>query len=54
MSNSEDRDFKRRSGRAYAHFGPFIWIAVLLTFWFVVSEWRMLPEMVSATMAALP
>jgi hypothetical protein len=31
-----------------------MWIAVLLGCWFVIGEWKMLPEMVSATMAALP
>ena len=33
---------------------PLVWIAVLLASWFVIVEWKMLPDMVSATMAALP
>ncbi len=43
-----------RTRRLYAQFGPVVWIAVLLGAWFVIGEWRVLPEMVNATMAALP
>jgi hypothetical protein len=31
-----------------------LWIAVLLGCWFVIGQWSVLPDMVSATMAALP
>ena len=44
----------RRSGRSYAHYGPVVWIVVLLALWFVIAEWRVLPEVISYAMAALP
>ena len=44
----------RRSGRSYAHYGPVVWIVVLLALWFVIAEWRVLPEAISHAMAALP
>jgi hypothetical protein len=31
-----------------------MWIIALLAFWFVIAEWRVLPEVISHTMAALP
>ena len=52
LSNADSRRTGLR--RSYAHFGPVIWIAVLLGAWFLIGEWKMLPDMVGATMAALP
>jgi len=34
--------------------GPVVWIAVLLVSWIVIVDWRIVPEMVTATMAAIP
>jgi hypothetical protein len=38
-----------RPRRSNARFAPVVWIAVLLASWFVIVEWRMLPDVVSAT-----
>jgi hypothetical protein len=56
MDGSQKSEFGRRRGasRHYAQFAPVVWIAVLLACWLVIVEWKMLPELVSATMAALP
>jgi hypothetical protein len=54
MDRLHDTHLKQRPRRSHAHFAPLIWIAALLACWFVIGEWKMLPEMVSATMAALP
>jgi hypothetical protein len=56
MDGSHDTDTRRtsRTRRSYAPFGPVLWIAVLLGCWFLIGQWNMLPDMVSATMAALP
>jgi hypothetical protein len=45
---------RRRSARNRAHYGPVLWIVLLLAAWFVIAEWRMLPEVISKAMAALP
>jgi hypothetical protein len=45
---------RRRSARSRAHYGPVVWIVLLLAAWFVIAEWRMLPEVISKAMAALP
>ena len=45
----------KREGRArHAQFATVLWIAVLLGSWLVIVEWKMLPDLVNATMAALP
>ena len=44
----------RRASRSATQFIPVVWIAVLLALWFLIVEWKMLPELISATMAALP
>jgi hypothetical protein len=31
-----------------------VWIVLLLAFWFLIAEWKMLPEVIGATLAALP
>jgi hypothetical protein len=56
MDRLPDRNSNRpRAGdRPYPGLGPAIWIAILLACWAVIAEWRMLPELVSAAMAALP
>jgi len=42
----------RREGHLGA--GPVIWIAIMLAAWLAIAEWRTVPELVNATMAALP
>lgn len=56
MNGSRNTETKRTNGarRSHAQLGPVVWIAVLLASWLVIVEWKMLPDMVSATMAALP
>ena len=56
MNQPRDRDAARprRAGRNHTPIGAVLWIALLLVSWFVIVEWRMLPDVVSATMAALP
>jgi hypothetical protein len=44
----------RHVRRGYAQFVPVMWIVFLLASWLVIVDWRLLPDMVSATMAALP
>jgi hypothetical protein len=44
----------QRSGLGAAHYGPVVWIVVLLALWFVIAEWRGLPEIISYATAALP
>jgi hypothetical protein len=43
----------RRLGRGHPEWGPVIWIAILLTSWLVIAEWRMLPELMNAALAAI-
>jgi hypothetical protein len=49
-----DRSHQKGRKRGHPQFLPIVWIAVLLGFWVAVVEWQMLPDLVSATMAALP
>ena len=53
-SHNTGSERRRRPRRSHAQFAPVVWIAVLLASWFVIVEWKMLPDMVSATMAGLP
>ncbi len=53
-SHNRGSERSRRTRRVRAQFIPFVWIAVLLASWFVIAEWQMLPDVVSATMAGLP
>jgi hypothetical protein len=43
----------RRAGRSHRRLAPIVWIVILLASWLLIVEWRDLPELVSATMAAL-
>ncbi len=45
---------RRRTRQSRTQFIPFVWIAVLLASWFVIAEWQILPDVVSATLAGLP
>ncbi len=54
MDGSHNEGLKRRAGRSHAQLAPVVWIAVLLASWLIIVEWKMLPDLVSATMAALP
>ena len=47
-------DRSRRTARTYAQIVPVVWIVVLLAAWFVIVDWKVLPDLVNATMAALP
>jgi hypothetical protein len=53
-SQFEPSKRQRRSGRSHIHYGPVVWILVLLAGWFVIVEWHVLPAVISHTMAALP
>jgi hypothetical protein len=53
-SHSTGSERPRRAARSYAQFIPVVWIVVLLASWFVIVDWKMLPDLVNATMAALP
>jgi hypothetical protein len=44
---------QRRVGASHALLAPVAWIAVLLAAWLLIAEWRMLPDLITATMAAL-
>jgi hypothetical protein len=46
-----DPDRKRRTGLNRAQFAPVVWIAVLLASWFLIVDWKMVPDLF---MAALP
>jgi hypothetical protein len=45
---------QRRAARNHVPLGPVLWITVLLASWFLIVEWKMLPDVVTATMGALP
>ena len=44
----------RRTTRGHTQFAPVVWIVVLLALWIALVDWRTLPDLVNATMAALP
>ena len=52
--HNTSRQGLKRPRRNLAQVVPVVWIMILLGLWFVIGEWKMLPEMVTATMAALP
>jgi hypothetical protein len=43
----------RPTGLQNAYYGPVMWIAILLTGWYAMAEWRSLPSLISSAMAAL-
>jgi hypothetical protein len=45
---------RHRRARRRAELVPVVWIAILLASWLIVADWKMLPDLVSATVAALP
>ena len=54
MDRVHERGSNRSRREGHIGLGPVIWIAILLAAWLAIAEWRLLPEMVNATMAALP
>ena len=54
MGKREETGGPGRSGPRHVYYGTVAWIAVLLGCWFVISQWPMLPTLISTTMAALP
>jgi len=56
MDKQSDRrsDRSRRGGRNSPEWGPVIWIAILLASWLLIVQWKTLPELMTATMGALP
>jgi hypothetical protein len=56
MGKPSDRgsDGSRRGGRNSPEWGPVIWIAILLASWLLIVQWKTLPELMNATMGALP
>ena len=53
-SHSSGSQPPRRAGRGHAQLIPLVWIVVLLASWFVIVDWKMLPDLISAAMGALP
>ena len=53
-SHSSGPQPPRRAGRGHAQLIPVVWIVVLLASWFVIVDWKMLPDLISAAMGALP
>ncbi|MEJ0020610.1 MAG: hypothetical protein WDN25_29495 [Acetobacteraceae bacterium] len=53
-SHSRRHDRPGRGPRTTGQWAPILWIVILLVAWFVIVEWEMLPNLISATMAALP
>ena len=49
-SHNPGSERPRRTRRSHAQFIPVVWIAVLLASWFVIVEWKMLPDVVGAAM----
>jgi hypothetical protein len=54
MGLRETESERQRRGSVHSQFGPLVWIAILLASWFVIVDWRALPDLASATMAAIP
>jgi hypothetical protein len=55
MDRSPEAGFNRSRGIGHHHMlGPLIWIGILLSAWAMIAEWRTLPELANAAMAALP
>ena len=44
----------RRAGRGHAQLIPLVWIVVLLALWYVIVDWKALPDLITAAMASLP
>ena len=44
----------RRTVRTYAQIVPVVWIVVLLALWYVIVDWKALPDLITAAMASLP
>ena len=56
MDRTRDTDSRHASRHAaeHAQFVPVVWIVVLLGLWLVIADWKMLPDLITGTMAALP
>jgi hypothetical protein len=56
MDGTRDTDSRHtsRPRRSYAQFVPLVWIVVLLGLWLAIADWKMLPDLITGTMAALP
>ncbi len=52
-SKSGHGNGSRRSGPHHEYYAPVAWIAILLGCWLLISEWQILPSLISHTMAAL-
>ena len=44
---------QRRPGSAKLHYGPVVWITVLLAGWFIISHWDALPRLITSTMGGI-
>jgi len=53
-SHTTGSERPRRTGRSHAQLIPVVWIVVLLASWLVIADWKMLPDLITATMASLP
>lgn len=55
MGRTHTGDSTRRRwwNRGDFHYGPIVWIILLLACWIVIADWRALPEVISNAMAAL-
>ena len=53
-SHNTGSERPRRAAWSRAQLIPVVWIVVLLASWFVIVDWKMLPDLITTTMAALP
>ncbi len=49
---TNDRE-NRLGRRRPVHYGPVVWIVVLLAAWLILADWKVVPDAISNTMAAL-
>jgi len=49
-----DRSHRNQRKQGHPGLTSMVWIAALLACWVAIVEWKMLPDVISATMAALP
>jgi hypothetical protein len=52
MDTSHPAGAERR--RQHSQIAAVVWIAVLIVSWLLIADWRMLPDLVSTTIAAIP
>jgi len=53
-TRNADSRHTSRTRRSFAQFAPVVWIVILLALWLAIANWKMLPDLITGTMAALP